>query len=90
MSKPTPSTCNTCGASIYWTIDATTGRKAPIDAEPTDNGNVLLAIAPNGVIKSRVLKKGEDAGGAPVRLNHFVTCTNPPRRKGWHSGGTPG
>lgn len=51
---------------------------------------MLLAVAPNGSIKSRVLKKGEDACGAVLRLNHFVTCANPPKKKGWHSGGTPG
>jgi len=72
--------CRLCGASIEW-LKTDAGKKAPIDAGPADNGNVL--VLPSG--RSVVLGAPDAAYlrevGLPLRLNHFVTCTNPPARK---------
>jgi len=94
VSKPKPpraAKCKTCGADIYWATDVSTARACPIDVAPVAGANVLLAIDASGAIKSRVLGKGEDAGGAKTRMNHWVTCTAPPERKGkgQHKGGSP-
>ena len=90
--KPKVSKCPSCGADIYWTIDTSKGSRVPVDVAAIAGGNVLLAHAPDGTIKSSVLKKGEDPGVAKTRLNHFATCSNPPpkKEKGLHKGGSAG
>jgi hypothetical protein len=65
------STCRSCGAEIRWAVSMSTGRRMPIDAEPTPDGNVLLH--PGG--GATVL-----AAGVPVPVgrsrytSHFATC----------------
>lgn len=88
---PRAAKCKTCGADIYWATDVNTGKLAPIDVAAVAGANVLLVVSLGGEIKCRVLKKGEDAGSAPTRLNHWVTCASPPERqvKGQHKPGSP-
>lgn len=73
--KPRPATCRSCGAGIWWTVTAD-GKKMPVDEEPvTDGGNVVLALAPDGTLKSRVLKDSEEAPeGHRLYKSHFATC----------------
>lgn len=90
--KPKTAKCKTCGADIYWATDVHTSNAAPIDAAPVAGGNVILTFnEATGAMKCMVLGKGEDAGGKPTRLNHWVTCSAPPERKGkgQHKGGSP-
>jgi hypothetical protein len=47
------------------------GRLNPVDAEPTDNGNIL--IGEDGV--GRVVGKGDHATvSMPLYISHFATC----------------
>lgn len=77
------STCSSCGASIWWALSFTTGRRMPVDAEPSPDGNVLLAESkPDGTPVVRVVGKtppgeGPDLFGAvpgPRYTSHFATC----------------
>lgn len=73
-------TCKRCGARIEWRRNDRTGKPAPIDAEPSPNGNILLV----GEGTYRVLGKERDLftdPGEPLHLNHFATCPNPPGRR---------
>lgn len=91
-AKPRAGKCKTCGADIYWAISIETGKLAPIDVATVSGGNVLLTYSQGtGMIKYRVLGKGESAGDAPTRLNHWTTCASPPAKDkaSAHKGGTP-
>jgi hypothetical protein len=91
--KPKTSKCPSCPADIYWATNVVTGKLMPVDVAIVAGGNVILTVnKETGAIKCDVLGKGEDPAGRPTRLHHKLSCTNPPpkKKKGWHSGGTPG
>lgn len=68
--------CGSCGEAIWW---ATTdkGANMPIDAIPTDTGNIAVHRDPQGQLHARVLKHGdlllehEKRGTA-----HWATCAH--------------
>ncbi len=67
--------CRFCGAPVFWLENETTGERAPIDADPSPDGNIEVDL-PRGTY--RVLS-GFDrdeavAGGERLRTNHFQTC----------------
>lgn len=76
--------CRSCEAPIVWARHAGTGRRVPVDAEPTTDGNVELHNAAAGtdgppVVECNVHHQPPlDAG--PLRLSHFVTC---PQAAAW-------
>lgn len=69
-------TCKSCGASIHWAYTES-GKRMPVDAEPTAAGNIRL-----------VRRKNQNGGRDPfaivvkpdiepnLRTSHFVTCPN--------------
>jgi hypothetical protein len=60
---------------------ASTGKMAPIDAQPTPVGNIVIE---NGCY--RVLRDGVDTPGPenwPLFTSHFATC---PQSRDWRSG----
>lgn len=82
--------CSSCGAEIYWCISTTSGTAVPIDADPVENGNVLLSVASRdcvvgearrvifkGELLARVLKKDDEVTPGRRRyVSHFATCPN--------------
>lgn len=78
------SPCNSCGAPIIW-VKTERGNRMPVDAEPTDQGNIDLHC-PMGEVPSAIYlrradleKRRDDAavvGGrmAPLYMSHFVRC----------------
>jgi hypothetical protein len=68
-----------CGTPILWLKHAGTLKSAPIDADPAPNGNIIIDLERGtyGVLSSDALDRAR-AGGEQLRLNHFVTCKNPP------------
>lgn len=70
--------CRSCDAPIIWSINAETKRKAPIDAEPVEDGSIMFVHEPGqgGDPEYHVLTKTERAH--PVTglrySNHFQTC----------------
>jgi hypothetical protein len=71
------STCRSCGTRIYWLMHEVTGKRAPIDAESREGGNVAVDLE-HGTY--RIVP----ATGQPAYTNHFATCQQPAvwRQKG--------
>lgn len=61
--------CRSCQAPIRWCKHVNTGRPAPIDADPVEDGNITLAGSMYAVV---VRAATTDPG--PFYKNHFVTC----------------
>lgn len=77
-----PSSCKACGARIIWAL-TDRAKRAPIDADPTERGNMVLWYDTGGeeAGKPRVssiaaieLVTGKPVPPAERRLNHFATC----------------
>lgn len=73
-----PDVCDSCKAVVHWALTPN-GKRAPIDYEPAENGNVLL-LKPNvlqGALLAVVLT-GDALGAARpsahLFLNHWATC----------------
>lgn len=70
--------CRTCRASIIWTTTVN-GKDMPVDAEPTEGGNIRVYRDPAGVIRSDVVKPALAFGRKNLRLCHFVKCPQAPK-----------
>lgn len=72
--------CTSCQAPIVWTVDRTTGRRAPIDRDPVAGGNVRLLEprVPGGPPVSAVVGAGidlfDDTDDGTRHVSHFATC----------------
>jgi hypothetical protein len=75
------STCRSCQAPVQWLENVTTGKRAPIDAEPVIDGNVEIdeAAGTYRVVTGREQDQAV-AERRPLHLNHFVTC---PQSTAW-------
>jgi uncharacterized protein involved in high-affinity Fe2+ transport len=77
-------TCRSCDAPVMWLENETTGKRAPIDREPTEGGNIEIDQAAG---RYRVLLELErpqaQERGAPLHMNHFATC---PQARNWKRG----
>lgn len=76
--------CRSCHAAIRWAQNETTGKLAPLDAEPSEDGNCHLfyrrgraVFVVLGTAEQRATALGR---GTPLFTNHFVTC---PQREEW-------
>lgn len=74
--------CKSCGAAIRWVLSATTGRRMPLDAEPSDAGNVTVDQRMRGPTAT-VWPAGEPppADLGPRYVSHFATCPNARRHR---------
>lgn len=81
--------CKRCPARIVWAVSESTGRRMPVDADPSPNGNVQLVEGDPP--RARVLSADERntiaAQDEPLHLNHFVTC---PEAGAFRNGGKHG
>lgn len=71
-----PAQCRACDAEIWWLEHLTTGKRAPIDVEPSTDGNVLPSL---GDFQYRIATAAERAEMGPRRKlhrNHFQSCPN--------------
>jgi len=75
VTRLIPMKCKSCGAPIFW-LKTQAGKKAPIDAVPSPEGNVLICGDECRIID----RKKEPLEGVPLHTNHFVTC---PDREKW-------
>lgn len=64
--------CRSCGVEVVWVVTEA-GKKMPVDAKPTEKGNLLLE---NGVARYVEAGKG-------THVSHFATCA---QAKGWRKG----
>lgn len=79
--------CRSCSAQIIWAQSATSDKRMPLDAEPVDDGNVVLELRGHAADPLyRVLTKKEKAQQTifdepQLRYkSHFATC---PQDKQW-------
>lgn len=76
-------TCDSCAAPILWATTSK-GVAMPIDAEPSDDGNVLLAVQTAALVAA-VLGVNQAAGARDnkVRLHrsHFQSCPDADRHR---------
>lgn len=69
----TPAKCKSCGAAIFWTKHKLSGRRNPVDAEPSPGGNLWLTKTATG----ELLNESAPADGDKRRnrwVSHFATC----------------
>jgi hypothetical protein len=66
-----------CGATCYWLTNDVTQKRSPIDIDPDPRGNIIIDLDTGTY---HVLHKREQSQ-LPKRVNHWVTCLNPPRRR---------
>lgn len=71
--------CKTCPINLWWLKHATTGKSAPIESQPSANGNI--AVLGNGFYTIIPASERHEWEGN-LHLNHWATCTNPPPRGG--------
>ena len=66
--------CRSCGSGIIWAITQT-GKRIPVDADPTPDGSVRL-VDEDGTVYARVRNKNhaKDPTGTTLRTSHFATC----------------
>jgi hypothetical protein len=64
-----------CGAPVFWAT-TTRGKAMPVDAEPADDGNVLITGDPERPQATVVNPDQPPLGGwsGPLYTSHFRTC----------------
>ena len=73
--------CKTCGEPVIWATHERTGKQAPIDVEPSADGNILL-IQPDQrsltqfapIYRIATASNYPDDFGTQLRTSHFATC----------------
>ena len=71
--------CRSCGANIYWLENTRTGKVAPIDAQPSEKGNIAIDL--EGMQYDVVPAPSRKV---MLRTNHFMTC---PSAAQWYKHG---
>lgn len=69
------SRCRSCRAEIIWVRSAKTQALMPLDAEPSEKGNIVLVdglavVRGNGDLFEPMLAE------SPRYINHFATCVH--------------
>jgi hypothetical protein len=79
-------TCRSCGAAVRWVV-TTTGKTMPMDAEPVENGNLVIVgegKTRHGDMVPKVQHRdpGELSMLETERfVSHFATCPDAPEWK---------
>lgn len=66
--------CSSCDAEITWAIVAKSGKKMPVDALSTPDGNIVFLDVPDPSGTPLVAYVSADVGAAPRYKSHFATC----------------
>lgn len=77
VDHPPVAFCQSCTARIHW-YRTTTGRRIPVNVEPSPNGNIRIDADLFGAPIATVV-----SDGTGDRLSHFVTCPDADR---WRTG----
>jgi hypothetical protein len=73
--------CRSCGAAIIW-VKTETGKAIPLDAEPTEGGNIIINVLGGGIEVAHVETVTETKArfdcpipaGRVAFVSHFATC----------------
>jgi hypothetical protein len=72
--------CRSCTAPVMWLTNEKTGKRAPIDAEPAPDGNIVVFDALSYQVIGGTERQDAIDEGFPLHLNHYVTC---PQAAAW-------
>lgn len=80
--------CRRCSARICWALTTANGRRQPVDAKPTAEGNLAVMQGPDGVlyVRSITAARPDIRPGEWQAMPHHATCTSPPPRRSSTSG----
>lgn len=67
--------CEKCGAAIMMAKHVTTRNPAPIEVQPSDDGNILVTGTSYEIVPKDEREKVR-LRGFVLRKNHFATCTH--------------
>lgn len=70
--------CRSCRAPVIWLEHVRTGKRAPIDAVPTPEGNIVVNEAAGTY---RIAETPDLVDREPLHTNHFATCPQAPAWK---------
>jgi hypothetical protein len=74
--------CGSCGAPIFWA--ATTNNKLmPVDAEPSDDGNIQIVARDRGGTPYVVVHSQPPMHAETLYFSHFVTCPDAENTSDW-------
>jgi hypothetical protein len=79
--------CRSCGTSVFFLRNATTGKSAPIEAEPVAGGNIRVASDGTYRVLTLAERVAALASGELLHLNHFARCKDAPRWQRFGKGG---
>ncbi len=65
--------CQKCEAKIVMSRHIRTGKLAPIEVQPSDDGNILITGDTYEILSVEDRQKARDRGFV-LRKNHFATC----------------
>lgn len=68
-----PLQCRECHTETVYLKHKTTGKKAPIEVEPNENGNILVKDGQYRIATKEEIAKAKEIGH-PLYLNHFASC----------------
>lgn len=68
-----PYQCRKCGKETLWLRHKETNKPAPIESEPSVNGNVFISGELYRMATKEEIEKAKTIG-KPLYLNHFATC----------------
>jgi hypothetical protein len=67
--------CEKCGAKIMMAKHVKTRNPAPIEVQPSDDGNILVTGTHYEIVPAEEREKVKRRGFV-LRKNHFATCTH--------------
>ncbi len=69
--------CRSCQAPMFWVTMEPSGKKNPLDPEPSEKGNIRMTDTGERwiVLKGDELVKARERGDK-LHLSHFATCPN--------------
>jgi hypothetical protein len=67
--------CASCPAEVIWAVTRN-GRPMPVDAEPSEAGNVRLVAREGASPRAEIVQHVDRREGEALRTSHFVTCPN--------------
>lgn len=75
--------CGSCKAPILWLHHTVTGRNAPIDRDPSPEGNIVIDLDEGTYrVLDRLALADARATYTPVYTLHFVTCPDAEKHRG--------
>ncbi|MEU2800345.1 hypothetical protein [Streptomyces sp. NPDC007117] len=75
--------CRRCHAPICWALTTANGKRQPVDAQPSEEGNLAVTQGADGLLYVRSLTKAhpEPRPSEWRAMPHHATCPSPPPRR---------